>query len=219
MKPIVIWGIGGHAREVAQLVADIEAHQPGSWALQGFVVDAQATTKNPSPLPGPMLGDMAWWLAHPDVWGVVAVGNPALRREITERLLKANPALRLATLVHPSAWVAASAQVGQGSVVFAKACLNAQVQVGQSASINLACTLSHDTVLEDYVSLGPGVHLCGGVRIAEQSELGAGVNVLPNIQIESGVTVGAGAVVTRSLPAGVTAMGVPAKVPRHILCE
>jgi sugar O-acyltransferase (sialic acid O-acetyltransferase NeuD family) len=217
MKPVVIWGIGGHAREVAQLIADIEANQPGTWALQGFVVDAQATTRNPGPLPAVVLGDMDWWLSRPDVWGVVAVGSPAIRRRITQRLQQANPALRFATLVHPLAWVAPSASVGQGSVVFAQACLSDQVQVGQHASINLACTLSHDTFLGDFVSLGPGVHLCGGVHIDHDCELGAGVNVIPNVKIESGVTVGAGAVVTRLLPAGVKAMGVPAKARGYTL--
>lgn len=211
MNPIVIWGIGGHAREVAQLVADIEARQPGTWALQGFVVDDQATTRNPSHLPGPVLGGMDWWLAHPDVWGVVAVGNPAIRRQITQRLQRANPQLRFATLVHPLAWVAPSAQVGQGSVVFAQACISTQVQVGQHASINLACTLSHDTVLGDCVSLGPGVRLCGGVQIGDDCELGASATVIPNVVIAPRVTVGAGAVVTRPLPEGVTAVGVPAK--------
>lgn len=218
MKPIVIWGIGGHAREVAQLISDIESHQAGTWALQGFVVDDHATTRNPSPLPAPMLGGIDWWLARPEVWGVVAVGNPAIRRQITQRLQQSNPALRFATLVHPMAWVAPSASLGQGSVVFAQSCISTQVQVGQHASINLACTLSHDTVLGDCVSLGPGVHLCGGVHIGHDCELGAGVNVIPNVQIEAGVTVGAGAVVTRQLPAGVTAVGVPAKA-RDILCE
>jgi sugar O-acyltransferase (sialic acid O-acetyltransferase NeuD family) len=217
MKPIVIWGIGGQAREVAQLIADIEARQPGTWALQGFVVDEQATTRNPSPLPGPVLGSMDWWLANPDVWGVVAVGNPAIRRQITQRLHQANPALRFATLVHPLAWVAPSASLGQGSVVFAQSCVSTQVQVGQHASINLACTLSHDTVLGDCVSLGPGVHLCGGVNIGHDCELGAGVNVIPNVHIEPGVTVGAGAVVTRQLLAGVTAVGVPARAREYTL--
>lgn len=217
MKPIVIWGIGGHGREVAQLIADIEVSQPGSWALQGFLVDDNATTRNPHPLPGPLLGGLDWWLAHPETEGVIAVGNPAIRRQITLRLHHANPALRFATLVHPLAWVAPSASLGQGSVVFAQSCVSAQVQVGQHASINLACTLSHDTVLGDCVSLGPGVHLCGGVHIGHDCELGAGVNVIPNVQIEPGVTVGAGAVVTRLLPAGVTAVGVPARAREYTL--
>ena len=114
MKPIVIWGIGGHAREVAQLVADIEARHPHTWALQGFIADPDASTQHPKPLPGPRLGGLAWWLAHPDVLGVVAVGNPTLRRQIIERVLQANPQLGFATLVHPLAWVASSATLGQG---------------------------------------------------------------------------------------------------------
>lgn len=211
MKPIIIWGIGGQAREVAQLIADIEAHQPGTWSLQGFVVDDKAVTKNPHPLPGPLLGDMDWWLARPEVWGIVAVGDPAIRRQITQRLQQANAQLRFATLVHPLAWVATGSSLGPGTVVYAQSCISTQVQVGQHASINLACTLSHDTVLGDFVSLGPGVHLSGGVHIADDCELGAGVTVIPNVHIAPRVTVGAGAVVTRGLPEGVTAVGVPAK--------
>jgi acetyltransferase-like isoleucine patch superfamily enzyme len=107
--------------------------------------------------------------------------------------------------------------LGQGSVVFAQSCVSTQVQVGQHASINLACTLSHDTVLGDCVSLGPGAHLCGGVKIGHDCELGEGVNVIPNVHIEPGVTVGAGAVVTRQLPAGVTAVGVPARAREYTL--
>jgi hypothetical protein len=211
MKSIVIWGIGGHAREVAQLVADIEAHQAGTWALQGFLVDKDATTQHPKTLPAPLLGGLEWWAAQPDVWVVVAVGNPILRRQIAERMLAAKPRTQFATLVHPMAWAVKTAQVGEGSVVFAKTCLSDHVQIGKHASINLACTLSHDTVLGDFVSLGPGVNLCGGVTVASHCELGAGVTVLPNVQIHEGVMVGAGAVVTRSLASGVTAVGVPAR--------
>jgi sugar O-acyltransferase (sialic acid O-acetyltransferase NeuD family) len=211
MKSIVIWGIGGHAREVAQLVADIEAHQAGTWALKGFLVDKDATTQHPKTLPAPLLGGLEWWAAQSDVWVVVAVGNPKLRRQIAERMLAAKPRTQFATLVHPMAWAVKTAQVGEGSVVFAKTCLSDQVQIGKHASINLACTLSHDTVLGDFVSLGPGVNLCGGVTVASHCELGAGATVLPNVQIHEGVMVGAGAVVTRSLASGVTAVGVPAR--------
>ena len=211
MKSIVIWGIGGHAREVAQLVADIEANQPGTWALRGFLADTGVETQHPQSLPAPLLGGLEWSVANPDVWCVVAVGTPELRRQITERLLVANPHAQYALLVHPRAWVVHTAQVGEGSVVFAQSCVSDHVQIGKHASINLACTLSHDSVLGDFVSLGPGVKLCGGVKVASHCELGAGVTVIPNVEINTGAVVGAGAVVTRSLPSGVIAVGVPAR--------
>jgi len=211
MKSIVIWGIGGHAREVAQLVADIETHQPGTWSLKGFLVDTGADTHHPQSLPAPLLGGLEWWAAKPDVWCVVAVGNPELRRQIADRLLTANPYSKFATLVHPTAWTVKTAQLGEGSVVFAQSCVSDHVQIGKHVSVNLACTLSHDSVLGDFVSLGPGVKLCGGVKVASYCELGAGVTVIPNVQINASVMVGAGAVVTRSLPSGITAVGVPAR--------
>lgn len=211
MNPLVIWGTGGHAREVAQLVSDIESQQPGTWALQGFLVDPDAPTQLAGPLPAPVLGGLAWLQAHPDTWVVIAVGAPATRHQIDQRIVQAQPAQRFATLVHPRAWVAPDACLAAGSVVFAQSCVSSLVQVGRHASINLACTLSHDTVLGDCVSLGPGVHLSGGVRVGDACDLGTGVTVIPRVLIQAGVTIGAGAVVTRDLPAGVTAMGVPAR--------
>ena len=44
----------------------------------------------------------------------------------------------------------------------------------------------------------------------------AGVIVCPGVTIGNDTVVGAGAVVTRDLPAGVVAMGVPARVVREI---
>lgn len=211
MNPLVIWGGGGHAREVAQLVSDIESQQPGTWALQGFVVDRDAVAQHAKPLPAPLLGGLEWLQAHPGTWVVIAVGAPAARRQIDLRLVQAQPGQRFATLVHPLAWVAPDASLAAGSVVFAQACLSSMVQVGRHASINLACTLSHDTVLGDCVSLGPGVHLTGGVRVGDGCDLGAGVTVIPHVRIGAGVTIGAGAVVIHDLPAGATAMGVPAR--------
>jgi maltose O-acetyltransferase len=46
--------------------------------------------------------------------------------------------------------------------------------------------------------------------------LSAGVIVCPGVAIGDDTVVGAGAVVTRDLPAGVVAMGVPARVIREI---
>ncbi len=59
----------------------------------------------------------------------------------------------------------------------------------------------HSPVIEDNVMLGDGAKLLGGVTIGQ------------------GTFIGAGAVVTRDIPAHVTAAGMPAKVLRHLAQE
>ncbi|HZC34124.1 MAG TPA: acyltransferase [Chthoniobacterales bacterium] len=53
-------------------------------------------------------------------------------------------------------------------------------------------------------------------KIGERCWLGAGVIVLKGVEIGSGTVVAAGAVVTRSLPEGVVAAGVPARIIKSI---
>lgn len=54
------------------------------------------------------------------------------------------------------------------------------------------------------------------ITIADNVWLGSGVIVCPGVTIGENTVVGAGAVVTRDLPAGVVALGVPARVLREI---
>jgi len=54
------------------------------------------------------------------------------------------------------------------------------------------------------------------ITIADNVWLGGGVIVCPGVTIGRDTVVGAGAVVTRDLPGGVVAAGVPARVLREI---
>ena len=213
MKPLLIFGASGHAREVAQLVHDINQAQPGSWQLLGFMADPQAVALNPKPLPAPLLGNSQQALAtHPQAHCVIAVGNSQARRSIAARLRQQHPGLRFATLVHPRAWVATGASVGQGSVVFAGALINVDASLGVHTSINLACTISHDCQLGDYVSLGPGVHMAGAVTLGEAVDVGTGASIRPRVSVGANAVIGAGAAVVRDLLGDSTAVGVPARL-------
>jgi len=211
MKRLIIFGAGGHAREIHQLVEDINAAGP-AWEMVGFVVDA-AFRVDRSVHGLPVLCGTEAVTAEPRPYVSVGIGIPAARRQAVGRLQSyASPAYPC--LVHPHAWVANRATIGEGTVVFAGSLINCGARVGCHVSVNLGVTISHDCVVEDFASLGPGVHLAGGVTIGACSDLGTGVSVRPGIRIGADCVVGAGAVVVADLPAGATAYGVPARPVR-----
>lgn len=212
---LVLFGAGGHAREVAQIVRDINASAP-RWQLMGTLVDAAhhpGSEGTGSPLP--IVGDAGWLAGNPDAEVVVAIGDPAARRRIVHDLRARYAALRFATLVHPRAWIAAGSDPGEGSVVFAGALVNVDVRIGAHVSINLGCTISHDCRFGDFASLGPGVRLPGRVQVGEAADLGAGCSARPGVRVGAGVVLGAGAVAIGDLPDGCVAVGVPARPLRR----
>jgi sugar O-acyltransferase (sialic acid O-acetyltransferase NeuD family) len=208
-QPLVIFGAGGHAREAAQLVRDINEAAPAGpiWHLLGCLADQGVSARHDASLP--VLGDAAWLARHPDTALVIAVGASSGRQQVATRLAPLQP--RFATLVHPRAWVAADVAIGLGSVVFAGTYLNTGVRLGAHVHINLGCTVSHDSELGDFVSLGPGVHLAGGVQLGPGCDVGVGSCFRPGVAVASSCVIGAGAAVVADLPESCVAVGVPAR--------
>jgi acetyltransferase-like isoleucine patch superfamily enzyme len=118
----------------------------------------------------------------------------------------------------------------EGSAESGRITLGDHVFVGERTSIVsfAAITIGRLTLLAHNCSLmdfnhgtAPGGDPIGRqpgrtapVVIGSDCWLGAGVIVLPGVTVGDGTVVGAGSVVTRDLPAGVIAAGVPARVLR-----
>jgi maltose O-acetyltransferase len=108
--------------------------------------------------------------------------------------------------------------------------------VGARTFVNfgLVCLDPATITIGDDVQIGPNVQLLTAthplepgprrakwesarpIAIGDNAWLGGGVIVLPGVTIGAGSVVGAGAVVTRDVPAGVVAVGNPARVVREI---
>jgi sugar O-acyltransferase (sialic acid O-acetyltransferase NeuD family) len=209
MKDLVIFGTGGFAREVLQIVEDIN-EKAATWNLVGFLDEDR--TKWNSTLQGlPVLGDTAWLERNPHVAVSVAIGSPADRRKVVLTLEHVECS-GLALLVHPLAWISKRVEIGPGTVLDAGALVSPDARIGRHVILNNNCTVGHDTVLEDFVTVAPGASIAGEAHVSEGCDLGINCTVVQGIAIGHWSIVGAGAVVVRHLPPNVTAVGVPAQV-------
>jgi len=121
-------------------------------------------------------------------------------------------ALHFATAIHPTAWVGNHVSLGVGTVLLAGATISTDITIGDFVCLNKNSIVGHDFVIERYATISPGASLSGFVHIGEGCDIGANSVVVQGYRVGSESIVGAGAVVAADLPAGVTAVGVPARV-------
>jgi UDP-perosamine 4-acetyltransferase len=184
-------------------------------ALAGWRV-AAVLDANPAAAPvlgEPVLGDeslLPRLRAEGLAQAVVAVGHNATRLAAAERLRRQGFAFPV--LAHPSAVLASSARLAEGTVVLPRVVLGAQAQVGAFCILNSGCIVEHDAVLAEGVHIGPGAVLPGHATVGARALLGAGCCAVVGARIGADATVAAGAAVTQEVAAGTTVAGVPARV-------
>jgi sugar O-acyltransferase (sialic acid O-acetyltransferase NeuD family) len=205
-QKLVVIGAGGHGRELADVVvACIEAGE--DLELVGYVDDAEAL-QGKTIHDVPVLGMLAWLKANAaDVVAVLAIGIPAIRSEVLSRL----HGVKFRTLVHPKAVMTKWVTLGEGVVVTAGVVMSNDIEIGAHTHVNRCATIGHDVRIGKCVHVSPGAVLSGNVTIGDECEIGAGAVLLPGVTVGARTIVGAGAAVTKDLPSGVTAVGVPAK--------
>jgi acetyltransferase EpsM len=146
------------------------------------------------------------------VLGIAGLGSAALRRKLVE--LYQGRGATWQSVVHATAWVSPSAQLGAGAVVLAGGVVNTGARVGQHAVVNTGAIVEHDVELGDYSIAAPGVILGGGARVGSDCFLGLGCRVRDHVSIGQASVVGMGAVVVTAMPAGVEVVGIPGR-PRQ----
>jgi maltose O-acetyltransferase len=138
------------------------------------------------------------------------------------------PALRLARLRERLA------EVGEGAVIRPPFHCDYgwNIRLGAGAFLNFNCVILDvvPVTIGDRTQIGPGVQILAAdhprdaatraagleygrpIRIGADVWIGGGALILPGMTIGDGAIIGAGAVVTRDVPAGLTAVGNPARV-------
>lgn len=208
MKKIAIFGAGGFGREVKWLIDDINGLNP-IWEFIGYFDDDFSHAKNIQQ--NHQLGgtkQLNEW--KEEISLVFAIGNPLVKKKIIQKV--SNPMISYPVLIHPNVCKGkGNVQIGDGSIICAGNILTVDISIGRHVILNLCCTVGHDSIIGDYSSFMPAVNISGEVNIGEAVYVGTGAKIINQLEIGEQTIVGAGAVVSKTLPAKCTAVGVPAK--------
>jgi sugar O-acyltransferase (sialic acid O-acetyltransferase NeuD family) len=212
MEKIAIWGAGGHARVVAEIL-----QLSGQYEIVAFIDTTQPKHADNFYCGLPLLGSENLEVALRSLGiekGIVAIGDNATRTKLSNllRQYKLSPVVA----IHPSATISPSATIGVGTVIVAGAIINPAASIGENVIINTGATIDHDCHIEDGVHISPGVHLGGKVAIGQETWIGIGSTVRDHIRIGNGSIIGAGSVVVDDIPSRVMAYGIPAKIIREV---
>ncbi len=206
-KPLIVIGSGGHAK-----VLIATARAAGRSVL--FATDSQ-TSRHGSMIDDVVVaGDDSFILKHsPDevelVNAIGSASNLSLRYKIGQHWT--NAGYRFATLIHPSAIIEGSVQLGSGVQCLAGVVLQTDLVIGNETIINTKASVDHDCIIGNCVHISPGATLCGSITVGDRTHIGAGSTIIQGVRIGSDVLIGAGAVVLKDVANGATVVGVPAR--------
>lgn len=203
---IFVFGCGGHAKVVSEIV---EAE--GAWRIAGYV---DTSPKAARFLDREVFEEARFVERHKGAAAVLALGDNAARR----RLCKAHgEALTFPPIVHPSALLAPSCHLGEGTVVMPGAIVNAQAKIGRFCVVNTGAVVEHDCRLGNFASVAPRACVCGGCTLSEGCAVGANATVIQCLTLGPWSLVGAAAVVCSDVEARTTVVGAPARArPRPV---
>lgn len=209
LKDIAIFGVGGFGREVLALIKDINKVSP-TYNIVGFFDDGyeKGIMINDYPNLG-KTEDLNNW--ETPISLAVSIGSPVIKKKILDKIT--NPLVDYPTLMHPLAWIGDKefVEIGKGCVICAGTLITTNIKIEDFVILNLGCTVGHDSIIKKYSAFMPSVNISGEVTIGEGVYVGSGAKIINQLEIGEYTIVGAGAVVSKTLPARCTAVGVPAK--------
>lgn len=202
MKDIIIMGAGDLGKDVAWLIERINKKTP-EWNLLGFTEKGEMTEFQGYPV----LGTDDVIENYKDVYVVCALANTAVRERIIDTLPEN---AHVATLIDPNAIIHRTAQIDEGSMIFAGAMVGIEAKVGKQCVVLYNATVNHDVEVGDYTTVYPNATISGRCHVGKYCEIGTGASIIQHVSICDNAKIGVGAAVFTNIKNPGTTVGNPA---------
>jgi sugar O-acyltransferase (sialic acid O-acetyltransferase NeuD family) len=214
VRRILIVGAGGFGREVLQWARD--AWPSDCNRIAGFL-SADAHVLDGCDCGIRIVGSPD---SHRPVHGdlhLLAIGVPYARRRVAESLIARGA--EFLTLVHPTAIVAPSAEIGEGSIICPYSIVSDSARLGRFVAMNYHTSLGHDASAGDFAVLSPYSTLGGHAHIEQDVFLGLHASVGPGKTVGARSKVSANSCVLASAPSDSLIFGVPGRIGRRVAVD
>lgn len=208
LPAIIVAGAGGLGREVAGYALEAIAAGKMRGEVKGFLDDTDARPADFG-LPFPVLGPIDGYTPAGAELVVVAVGDPAARKAIVQRLERRGA--RFVSVIHPLAWVAQPSRLEPGCIVAPFASIGMNADLGAHCLINTHAGIGHDVTMGACSVVSPHGVVNGFARLGEAVMVGSGAVITPTRVVGDFAKISAGSVIQSDVAAGLTLWGNPAR--------
>lgn len=174
MTPIVLFGAGGHAKMLVEILRHSETPVAGycdrrkaDWLTDIPQVDEDTVSAGTGRA----------------VVGFAGVTPVALRDRVAFADRLSARGFEIAAIVHERSIVSDTAELGDGCQVLAGAVVQPNARIGRLAIINTGAIVEHDAFVGDGAHVAPGAVVLGGARVGACAIVGAGAVVLPGARV------------------------------------
>ncbi len=194
---VVIIGAGGHGKEIAWNIRQMNAVSP-SYEILGYCDDEK--TAGEIVLGAPVLGTLEQ-VAHTygsNLLYICGVAKNKVRPALVARAEKAG--WTPTSVIHPSAVIAEDVQIGPGTYIAAGCYVGPGARLAPHALVNVIASVGHDVTLEEHTQICPGVKLSGGSKIGRGTFIGSNSVVAPGVEVGEWSTLSAATFAAADIP-------------------
>ena len=200
-----IYGYGGHGLEVEELARVINLKE-NRWEKIIFVDDAKDKIDNEKIF---SFEDIISKYSPKDIEFMTGIGEPVIREKLYNKVKEKDYCV--AILVHPSASVAESAVLEEGTMVAHNAFVSIKAHLFTNALVQPLACVHHECSVGRNSVVSTSAVMGGNSSLGYNSFIGLGASVKQGISVGNGSVVGMGAIVIKNVSDRVMVVGNPAR--------